>query len=113
MNKAELREELKKATQRVTEIESAIFAIDAAPENNVFSSLEEAGQVLAERLHDEALEDCEGAGNCGADAYLQEFIVDGVHYIGTLSVEYGRHDKTYYYIDDIDWSVKPKEWREE
>ena len=55
-----------------------------------------------------AFEDCEGAGNCGMDKYTQEFIVGDMHYIATLTVEYNRHDKTYYYIDETDFTVTPK-----
>jgi hypothetical protein len=72
-----------------------------AVENNVFSSMEEAEGVVYARLKDEAYKDCEGT-------YTQEFIVNGVHYIGTLSVEYNRHDKTYYYIETTHWKGKLK-----
>lgn len=108
MTKEELQAELKASRLKTAELEAAIFAIDALPENNVFASLDEAEDALSERLRDEAFSDCEGAGNVGADAYQQEFIVDGVHYIGTLSVEYNRHDKTYYYIEESRWSAVPK-----
>lgn len=108
MTREELAAELTAARIRVDELERAIKRIDTAPENNVFASLEEAERVLAIRLECEASEDCEGAGNCGADAYVQEFIVDGTHYIGTLEVEYNRHDKTYYYIESTNWWTRPK-----
>jgi hypothetical protein len=108
MDKAALEVELNAAKQRVSEIEQAIEAINTAPENNVFESMDKAQSELEQRLRDQAFEDCEGAGNRGQDEYSQEFIVDGVHYIGTLAVEYNRHDKTYYFIDSSEWSVKPK-----
>jgi len=108
MNKSELESALKLARQQVEESTAALKAIEMAPENNVFASLQEAEDTLSERLREEAFNDCEGAGNCGADAYVQEFIVDGVHYIGTLQVEYNRHDKTYYYIEETSWTASPK-----
>lgn len=79
----------------------------ASPENNIFDSIEQAVGVLEDRLRAEAHEDCEGAGNCGAEEYEQEFIVDGVHYEGKLNVSYGRHDKTYYFIDSCNFTFEP------
>lgn len=108
MTKAELLLELSAARSRIDEITQAIEAIDAAPENNVFPDMETAEYAVEERLLGLARNDCEGSYNCGAEEYNQEFIVDGVHYIGTLKVEYNRHDKTYYYVDESDFSVKPK-----
>lgn len=79
-----------------------------AAENNVFASIEDAEASLYKRLLGEACQDCEGSYNCGADEYTQEFIVNGVHYIGTLSVEYSRYDKRYYYVDGTEWKVEEK-----
>lgn len=87
--------------------ESALAQFIAAPENNVFDSVEQASDVLEDRLRDQAHEDCQGAGNCGAEEYEQEFIVDGAHYNGKLSVSYDRHDKTYYYIDSANFTFEP------
>ena len=72
---------------------------NALAENNVYDNLEEANEWVRGQLYTMADEACEGAFNRGERAYEQEFIVDGVKYIGTLEVEYGRHDKTYYFID--------------
>jgi len=108
MTKEELQIALTAARIKVAELEVALMQIAMAPENNVFASLAEAEDTLSERLREEAFNDCEGAGNCGADAYRQEFIVDGAHYIGTLDVECSRHDKTYYYIESASWTAVPK-----
>lgn len=86
-------------------IEDAIKAWDSLPENNVFESLE-AAAALEDTLRDLAFRDCEGAGNCGAPIYERGFMVDGVRYIGTLTVEYNRHDKTYYYIDGATFTYR-------
>lgn len=61
---------------------------------------------MEDKLLGQAREDCEGAYNCGADHYDQEFMVGDVRYLGTLTVEYNRHDKTYYYIDGSNFSYK-------
>ena len=108
MSKEELQAELANAKTNVDRINALIQAFDTSPENNVFESMERAESVLQNRLRGMAFEDCEGAGNCGLDSYSQEFIVDGNHYIGTLKLEYNRHDKTYYYIDDSEWTILPK-----
>jgi hypothetical protein len=78
---------------------------DAQPENNVYPSLE-AAEALEYVLWDRAHEDCEGAGNCGAQEYRQEFLVGGAKYVAIFTPEYNRHDKTYYYIDGIDFRIE-------
>jgi len=72
---------------------------EALTENNVFYSLPEALSAVEDKLMREAFNDCEGADNCGAPKYTQGFMVDDIKYLGTLTVEYSRYDKTYYYID--------------
>jgi hypothetical protein len=81
-----------------------LYAFDARPNNNVFATLAEAERRIENDLSNEASEDCEGAGNCGNETYTRHFIVDGIEYVGTLSVEYNRHDKTYYYVDGTSFS---------
>lgn len=51
-------------------------------------------------------DDCEGSHNCGLDEYRQEYIVDNIKYVGILNVEYNRHDKTYYYVEDSSYSSR-------
>jgi hypothetical protein len=75
------------------------------PKNNIFSSMAEAESTIEDRLESEAYNDCEGSHNRGLPAYSQEFIVDGIHYIGTLTVEYNRHDKTYYFVDGTEFKI--------
>lgn len=93
------------------DLASAKFALECyldSPENNVFDDLEEACWKIEEKLCDKAREDCEGSYNCGSEYYEQEFIVNGVHYIGTLKCEYNRHDKTYYYLEEREFSYVEK-----
>lgn len=103
--KENLEASVKEARAALQSAEKDLAEFIASAENNVFGSVEEASGVLEDRLRDQAFNDCEGAGNCGADKYTQEFIVDGKHYLATLSVEYNRHDKTYYYIDESEFTV--------
>lgn len=107
ITKESLNAEVVEAKRELANREAALAAFIAAPENNVFTTLEEAENELYERLRNIAHEDCEGAGNCGNEEYEQGFIVDGIHYEGKLTVEYDRHDKTYYYIDRAKFTYEP------
>lgn len=107
MSKEELQKAVAVAKQDLMTAELALATFIASPENNVFATLDDAASSLEERLRKQAHEDCEGSGNCGAEEYEQEFIVDGIHYDGKLSVEYDRHDKTYYYIDRAHFTYEP------
>lgn len=95
----ELEFEITTAKAVLARAEKELFDFDSLAENNVFDSLDEANYAIESKLLGQASEDCEGSYNCGADEYEQEFIVHGVKYIGKLTCEYNRHDKTYYYID--------------
>lgn len=88
---------------------SALIDFDSRAENNVFPDLETAEDEMTRKLRRMAADDCEGAHNFGADEYTAEFTVDGVVYVGTLTVEYNRHDKTYYYVDGYEFTYKVKE----
>lgn len=107
MNKIELEAAVAAAKANLSTAEKDLNDFIASPLNNVFDGLDSASAELEERLRNIAHEDCEGAGNCGMEEYEQEFIVDGVHYLGKLSVEYDRHDKTYYYIDRARFTYEP------
>jgi hypothetical protein len=100
---------IKTAEASVVAAHAALDQFNAAPENNVFESVEIASDIIEERLRDMAHSDCEGSYNCGLDTYTQEFTVAGVGYVGTLKVEYNRHDKTYYYVEYANFAVAPKE----
>lgn len=98
-------------TQAVTDAKVALAAAEAAlegfdmlPENNVFASLDEAEGKLEDKMRGWARKDCEGSYNCGSDKYTCGFIVDGKEYVGTLKCEYNRHDKTYYYVEEAQFS---------
>lgn len=78
-----------------------------------FDNHEEAEDTIKEALENKAHNDCEGSYNCGNDEYTQEYqLIDSdAVYLGKIEVEYNRHDKTYYYVDEVDYSyieVKPE-----
>lgn len=108
MNK--IKEDLILAVEQAQEALDAakneLFKWESLAENNVFLSLKDAEYRVECILRGRAEEDCEGSYNCGQDTYEQEFIVNGVKYIGTLECEYNRHDKTYYYIEYAKFSYK-------
>lgn len=102
--KNELIEDVKSARNLLMLAENDLANFEALAENNVFENLDKAVSEIEDKLMNEAFLDCEGADNCGAPEYTQEFIVAGIKYLGTLKVEYNRHDKTYYYIDEHDFT---------
>jgi hypothetical protein len=85
------------AKKSMRDAERALYDFESLPENNVYATVEDAGE-LEDILREQAAEDCEGSHNIGNDEYRREFLVDGVKYAAILSCEYDRHDKTYYYI---------------
>lgn len=96
---------------RQAALDNAVFDLSVAErsiENHVYESLERAESRLCAIFEGKAHEDCEGAGNCGEDEYTQDFIVDGKEYVATMTFDYNRHDKTYYYIDGREFSYKEK-----
>ena len=103
----ELKAAVTAAQANVAVAQKALDDFEELAENNVFASLEAAG-ALEDVLRGRAYQDCEGAGNCGAEEYHQDFMVEGKVYEATLTVEYNRHDKMYYYIDVSDFKIEPK-----
>jgi len=104
--KLKLIEDIKLAKESLLKAEAALEEFNMLPENNVFMDLEDACNSIEETLRNKAFSDCEGAGNCGLSEYSRLFMVNGVTYLGTLKVEYNRHDKTYYYIDEVVFNHK-------
>ncbi len=97
------------AAAALTQANAALIAFDARPDNNVFPDMETAEARIEDALRGEAEADCEGSHNCGMPQYHRHFIVDGVEYVGTLSVEYNRHDKTYYYVEEASFTYSKAE----
>ena len=74
---------------------------------NVFSSIEDAGDEMEDRLSRKASKAC-GHHRWGQDEYTEEFSVNGVQYIGTLAVVYDRHEKQTYFVDNVKFTYKAK-----
>lgn len=79
------------------------------PKNNKFTDQQLAESTINGMLEDLAGSDCEGSYNCGNPQYIQQFYVNDVLYEGILDVEYNRHDKTYYYVEESTFTVKKLE----
>lgn len=104
-----LKERVKIANKQLEEAEGNLAAAQALPENNVFESLEIAECKIEAILSHLAKDACEGSYCCGDNYYEQLFYVGDVLYKGIASVEYSRHDKTYYYVDGFDFRVEKVE----
>lgn len=100
-----LLDNIKYAEAQVINAKSTLDEFDALPENNTFDDYQDACWIIEAKLSDMASNDCKGSHCYGADEYKQEFIVNGKHYLGKLTVQYNRHDKTYYYVDETDFTV--------
>lgn len=92
-------------TERLAAAQQVLQDFDDLPENNIFDDFEKGCWLVEAKLEGKASDACEGSHCYGLDHYEQEFIVNGVHYLGELSVEYNRHDKTYYYVDGTEFTV--------
>ena len=66
----------------------ALVAFDDLAENNVYYSLSEGATKVEQKLAERASDDCEGYKQCGDREYTQEFMADGIVYIGKIIVEY-------------------------
>jgi len=102
----ELNEAVSTAQEALELAQSDLFNYLVKPENNTFTDLEVASGTIEGKLYSRADEACEGSYSRGQDEYVQLFYVNDVLYKGTLEVEYNRHDKTYYYIDETEFSVE-------
>jgi hypothetical protein len=83
-----------------------LVAFDDSIDNHTYDTIEDAENSVIDYLLYKAGEDCEGSYNYGDPEYTLEFMVGDQKYIGTLSIEYNRYDKTYYYIDGYDFEYK-------
>lgn len=103
--RAKLCDDIAEIELQLIHAKNNLATFDALPENNTFDDYQDACWIIEAKLSDMASNDCEGSHCYGADEYQQEFIVNGKHYLGKLAVQYNRHDKTYYYVDETDFTV--------
>lgn len=89
--------------------ETQLYLLESSAEYNNFANMTIAEASIYDKLEAEAHSDCEGSYNCGSPQYTQQFYVNNVLYEGILDVEYNRHDKTYYYIENTDFTVRKVE----
>ncbi len=101
--------EISELTAKLRAAEGQLYFLQSLADNNRFDSMEVAETAIYSKLKAEANEDCEGSYNCGNPQYHQEFYVNDQLYIGVLDVEYNRHDKTYYYVEESTFTVKKLE----
>lgn len=94
------------ARASLSSAEAALLAWDSLPENNVYDSLEEALEDIEDTLRKQASADCEGSHHVGEDTYEQSFKVGSRTYTATLTCEYNRHDKRYYYLEEAKLSCE-------
>lgn len=106
MNREDLENAVDDAFYIWTKAKNALADWNSMAEHNAYDSIEAAG-ALEDTLMERALKDCEGAHNCGDDSYSQDFVLDGVKYRATLTCEYNRYDKMYYYVDGHTFSISP------
>lgn len=93
---------------KIAELEKEIETLESDVCNFQFETHEAAADILYSLLRDEASNDCEGSHNCGANEYTQPYqlIGDSTVYHGKITVQYNRHDKIYYYVDDCSYSYE-------
>jgi hypothetical protein len=106
MTKEELTAAVRCSKEAFEAATLALELFEREPKNNVFESVAKAEYELEDVLRDRAAADCEGSYNCGADEYRQGFFIDGVEHVAIASVEYNRHDKTYYYVEGFDFRIE-------
>ena len=102
----QLQQDIEYKAKELELAKQALCAYEDSPERNIYSSLDEAEDIITKKLYTQAREDCEGSYNCGAESYEQEFSVLGKKYLATMTFEYNRYDKQYYYIDESEYSYK-------
>ena len=102
----ELRLEIKDAECSLATLRGEEQSILRLAQNNVFETLEDADNMMYSILEGRAVLDCEGSYNCGYDEYTQEFMIGSQKYLASMTFEYNRHAKTYYYIDSSEYSSK-------
>ena len=120
MNKEQIKVEQERLNNKIkfyqadmdyysTEANKAQSNIDLIKSNLCFFQFdnhEDARCRIQDVLCSEAHDDCEGSYNRGNDVYEQEYqLIDSdAVYLGKIEVEYNRHDKTYYFVDGVEYS---------
>ena len=87
-------------------IDSQIDRLKTDISQHQYANHDDTENHLSDLMESWAFNDCEGAGNCGAEQYEQAYQITGEPdvYLAVIDVEYNRHDKTYYYIEECEYS---------
>ena len=101
-----LKTVVKLSEELLAQSQKDLLNYESKPENNRFNDLDTAKGYIESKLYRLADEACEGSYCRGDDEYTRQFYVNDDLYEGTLSVDYGRHDKTYYFIDETYFEVE-------
>ena len=96
--------DIKQAEIALSAAQKALADFLSLPENNKFTDLDDAVATIEVQLRDKASNDCEGSYNRGFDTYKQLFMVNEDTYLGVLTCEYDRYVKTYYYLEEADFT---------
>jgi hypothetical protein len=108
MNKTQIAAEIKSLQNKINQLNQQLEDFDSALENNQYDAHNDAEGHIHERYLGIAGEACEGSYCYGESEYKQRYQIKGnpALFEATVSFEYNRHDKTYYYIDGQDYSFK-------
>lgn len=106
MDKAQIAAEIAEHQQAIAKLEQSLIDFDSLIENNQYEDHDAAESAITDRMSGIASEACEGSYNYGDDVYTQRYQIAGNPNVfeATVTFEYNRHDKTYYYIDGTDYS---------
>ena len=106
-SKGVLQAMLATAVAGVEELKLALQEAEAQPSYYQYHDLVTAEGELYDILLARASADCEGSYNVGQPEYTQECFIDDELHLATMKVEYNRHDKTYYYVDETTLTINP------
>lgn len=111
MTKDDMKAKIAIKQEEIAALEKCIEDFDSAIERNQYESHQIAEDFITERYSGIASEACEGSYCYGDEKYTQLYQIDGDTRIfeATVSFEYNRHDKQYYYVDGQDYSYKELE----
>ena len=100
----DLKLDVNLARQALAQAEAALVEYEQRAEHFNYATLDDA-EGLRDILRRRAQADCEMAGESGMEQYEQQCYIDGVLHKAVLTVEYNRHDRTYYYVDRVSLKI--------
>ena len=106
MDKAQIAAEIATHKKAIALLEQSMTDFDSLIENNQYEDHGTAEASIEDRFRNIAGEQCEGSNNCGEEKFMQRYQIAGNPnmFEATVSFEYNRHDKTYYYVDGTTYS---------